>query len=73
MFTTAITGHGRTITDKAVPNNPENTENIKYKVGVSRYFELPSEPYVIVSHHTARHERTQTSILDHLTCYGSIY
>ena len=61
------------ITEKAVPNNPENKANIKYKVGVSRYFELPSEPYVIVSHHTARHEITQISILDLLTCYGSIY
>nr|YP_009722377.1 hypothetical protein [Morchella importuna]QGN66779.1 hypothetical protein [Morchella importuna] len=43
-------------TEYAVPINPENKAKIRYNVGVSLPMKLPSEPYVIVSHHTARHK-----------------
>lgn len=48
-------------TEKAVPTNPENSAKIRYKIGVSHSIELPSEPCVIVSHHTARHAKLLTS------------
>lgn len=37
--TTVNTGHGRTNTEKAVPNNPENKAKIRYSVPISLAFE----------------------------------
>jgi len=39
LFTTANIGHGRTNTEKAVPNNPENKAKIRYSVPISLAFE----------------------------------
>ena len=54
--------------NRAAPDIPEDNANIRYKVGVSL---LPSEPYVIVSHHTARRKTIKQSTLSAVDSRGS--
>lgn len=59
-------------TEKAVPTSPENKAKIRYSVGVSQLKELPSEPYVLVSQHTARHVGTSINATNRDIYIGSL-